>query len=107
MAFTGDALLIRGCGRTDFQEGCSKKLYDSVHRHIFSLPECTNLYPAHDYNGQTVTTVGEEKQFNSRLTKSLEEFIKIMDNLKLEAPQMLGNFLVVHLDELLCGKSFF
>ncbi|XP_017559413.1 persulfide dioxygenase ETHE1, mitochondrial [Pygocentrus nattereri] len=86
MAFTGDALLIRGCGRTDFQQGCSKKLYESVHQKIFTLPGDCLVYPAHDYKGQTLSTVDEEKKFNPRLTKSLEEFVKIMDNLNLPKP---------------------
>ncbi|XP_067456942.1 persulfide dioxygenase ETHE1, mitochondrial isoform X2 [Thunnus thynnus] len=86
MAFTGDALLIRGCGRTDFQQGCPKKLYHSVHQKIFTLPDQCLVYPAHDYLGQTVSTVGEERQFNMRLTKSLEEFVDIMNNLNLKKP---------------------
>ncbi|XP_049321101.1 persulfide dioxygenase ETHE1, mitochondrial isoform X2 [Astyanax mexicanus] len=86
MAFTGDALLIRGCGRTDFQQGCSKKLYESVHQQIFTLPGHCLIYPAHDYKGQTVSSVDEEKKFNPRLTKSLQEFVKIMDNLNLPKP---------------------
>lgn len=86
MAFTGDALLIRGCGRTDFQQGCPKKLYHSVHQKIFTLPDQCLVYPAHDYLGQTVSTVGEERQFNRRLTKSLEEFVDIMNNLNLKKP---------------------
>ncbi|KAM4600758.1 persulfide dioxygenase ETHE1, mitochondrial isoform 1-T3 [Polymixia lowei] len=86
MAFTGDTLLIRGCGRTDFQQGCSKRLYESVHQKIFSLPEQCLVYPAHDYRGQTVSTVGEEREFNPRLTKSLEEFVDIMKNLNLPKP---------------------
>lgn len=90
IAFTGDTLLIRGCGRTDFQEGSSEGLYKSVHTKIFTLPEHYTLYPAHDYKGQTATTVGEEMKFNPRLTKSLEEFIKIMDNLNLPYPEMIG-----------------
>lgn len=86
LAFTGDTLLIRGCGRTDFQEGSSSALYKSVHERIFSLPDNYVLYPAHDYKGQTSTTVGEEKKYNPRLTKNLEEFVKIMDNLNLPYP---------------------
>lgn len=89
MAFTGDALLIRGCGRTDFQQGNSETLYKSVHEQIFSLPAETLLYPAHDYTGQTVTTVEEEKKGNPRLTKALEEFKKIMDDLKLPYPKQI------------------
>ncbi|VEL21901.1 unnamed protein product [Protopolystoma xenopodis] len=66
MAFTGDALLIRGCGRTDFQQGSSDSLYDSVHGRILSLPDEFLLYPAHDYEGRTVTSVAEEKAHNKR-----------------------------------------
>ncbi|XP_063385293.1 persulfide dioxygenase ETHE1, mitochondrial isoform X1 [Cydia fagiglandana] len=93
MAFTGDTLLIRGCGRTDFQEGSSESLYNSVHTKIFTLPEHYTLYPAHDYKGQTATTVGEEKKYNPRLTKNLKEFIKIMDNLNLPYPKMIDKAL--------------
>lgn len=89
MAFTGDALLIRGCGRTDFQQGCAEKLYASVHQKIFTLPDRCLVYPAHDYLGQTVSTVGEERKFNPRLTKSLEEFVNIMKNLNLPKPKKL------------------
>ncbi|CAK1543216.1 unnamed protein product [Leptosia nina] len=89
MAFTGDALLIRGCGRTDFQEGSSQTLYKSVHERIFTLPDHFTLYPAHDYKGLTATSVGEEKKYNPRLTKSLEEFVKIMDNLNLPYPRKI------------------
>ncbi|XP_041981164.1 persulfide dioxygenase ETHE1, mitochondrial isoform X2 [Aricia agestis] len=89
LAFTGDTLLIRGCGRTDFQEGCSETLYNSVHQKIFTLPNHYTLYPAHDYKGVTATTVGEEKKYNPRLTKSLKEFIQIMDNLNLPYPKMI------------------
>ncbi|XP_030068107.1 persulfide dioxygenase ETHE1, mitochondrial [Microcaecilia unicolor] len=89
MAFTGDALLIRGCGRTDFQQGNSRTLYESVHRKIFTLPETCLLYPAHDYTGQSVTTVAEEKRLNPRLTKTMEEFVKIMENLNLPKPHQI------------------
>ncbi|CAH2318749.1 persulfide dioxygenase ETHE1, mitochondrial [Pelobates cultripes] len=89
MAFTGDALLIRGCGRTDFQQGCPSKLYHSVHTQIFSLPSECLLYPAHDYTGQTVTTVEEEKKHNPRLTKSEAEFVNIMNNLNLKKPAQI------------------
>ncbi|KAL2653692.1 hypothetical protein R1flu_021820 [Riccia fluitans] len=88
-AFTGDALLIRGCGRTDFQGGDADQLYKSVHSQIFSLPPETFLYPAHDYKGLMATTVGEEKLYNTRLTKSLEEFKTIMKNLNLAYPKMM------------------
>lgn len=109
LAFTGDALLIRGCGRTDFQQGSASKLYDSVWQEILSLPENFTLYPAHDYKGQrfyvtrvhvftaqltglTKTSVAEEKEFNPRLTKSKEDFIKIMDNLNLPYPKKIGEY---------------
>lgn len=93
IAFTGDALLIRGCGRTDFQEGSPQVLYESVHKKIFTLPEEFRLYPAHDYNGQTETTVGEEKKYNPRLTKSLNEFVDIMNNLNLAYPKFIDKAL--------------
>lgn len=87
--FTGDALLIGGCGRTDFQQGDAGQLYDSIHRQIFSLPDETLIYPGHDYNGHLVSTVGQEKLENKRLggEKSREEFIEIMANLKLAYPK--------------------
>ncbi|XP_054751609.1 persulfide dioxygenase ETHE1, mitochondrial-like [Lytechinus pictus] len=100
MAFTGDAILIRGCGRTDFQEGDSGTLYDSVHGKILSLPPSTRLLPAHDYTGQTMTTVKEELQFNPRLTKTKEEFIKIMHELNLPYPKAIDKALPANL---VCG----
>ncbi|XP_068179610.1 persulfide dioxygenase ETHE1, mitochondrial [Antennarius striatus] len=89
MVFTGDTLLIRGCGRTDFQQGCAKTLYNSVHQKIFTLPDQCLVYPAHDYLGQTASTVSEERKFNPRLTKSLEEFVDIMKNLNLPKPKKI------------------
>ncbi|URD76546.1 hydroxyacylglutathione hydrolase 3, partial [Musa troglodytarum] len=89
MAFTGDALLIHGCGRTDFQGGSSHQLYQSVHSQIFTLPKDTLLYPGHDYKGFTVTTVGEEIVYNPRLTKDEETFKDIMENLNLVYPKMM------------------
>ncbi|KAL7218525.1 hypothetical protein ACSBR2_011730 [Camellia fascicularis] len=89
MAFTGDALLIRGCGRTDFQGGSSEQLYKSVHSQIFTLPKDTLLYPAHDYKGFTVSTVEEELLSNPRLTKDEETFKSIMKNLNLAYPKMI------------------
>ncbi|GLU14692.1 hypothetical protein SLE2022_312470 [Rubroshorea leprosula] len=89
MAFTGDALLIRGCGRTDFQGGSSQQLYKSVHSQIFTLPKNTLIYPAHDYRGFTVSTVEEEMQYNPRLTKDEETFKSIMENLNLSYPKMM------------------
>jgi len=89
MAFSGDALLIRGCGRTDFQQGDAGTLYDSVHSKIFSLPEDTMIYPGHDYKGRNVSTVGEERRFNPRLTKTREEFVKLMSELGLPYPKKI------------------
>eukprot|EP00946_MAST-07B_sp_MAST-7B-sp1_P002446 g2446.t1 len=77
-AFTGDALLIRGCGRTDFQGGDPAQLFDSVWSGIFSLPDATKLWPGHDYTGRTVTTVGEEKRSNPRLTLAKDKFVQLM-----------------------------
>ncbi|TYI86416.1 hypothetical protein E1A91_D04G064100v1 [Gossypium mustelinum] len=89
MAFTRDALLIRGCGRTDFQGGSSQQLYKSVHSQIFTLPKETLLYLAHDYKGFSVTTVGEEMLYNPSLTKDEETFKNIMENLNLAYPKMI------------------
>lgn len=89
--FTGDTLLIRGCGRTDFQQGDSHKLYDSVTRKLFALPEETAVYPGHDYQGRTVSTIGEEQRFNPRLAnKSEAEFVRIMSELNLAAPKKIA-----------------
>lgn len=87
--FTGDAVLVRGCGRTDFQGGDAGKLYDEVHRQIFSLPNSCAIYPAHDYKGFTSSTVEEERSLNPRLTKSRDEFIKIMADLNLPYPKQI------------------
>lgn len=89
MAFTGDALLIRGCGRTDFQHGSSEQLYKSVHSQIFTLPKDTLIYPGHDYKGFSVSTVGEELLYNPRLTKDEETFKNIMANLNLPKPKTI------------------
>lgn len=91
MAFTGDALLIRGCGRTDFQEGDSATLYRNVREKILSLPPDTLLYPGHDYKGRTVTTVEEELRLNPRLgeARSSDDFVEIMNNLKLAHPRKM------------------
>lgn len=89
--FTGDALLIGGCGRTDFQQGDAGQLYDSIHQKIFSLPDDTLIYPGHDYQGNTVSTVGQEKLENKRLgaDRSREAFVEIMANLKLAYPKQI------------------
>jgi glyoxylase-like metal-dependent hydrolase (beta-lactamase superfamily II)/rhodanese-related sulfurtransferase len=91
MAFTGDALLIRGCGRTDFQGGDARTLFRSVREQIFSLPDRCLLYPGHDYRGLTVTSVGEEKLFNPRLAESIGEgdFVGYMTHLGLPHPKQM------------------
>ncbi|XP_054039614.1 persulfide dioxygenase ETHE1, mitochondrial, partial [Rissa tridactyla] len=89
MAFTGDALLVRGCGRTDFQQGCPRTLYRSVHEKIFTLPDSCLVYPAHDYQGHTVSTVGEERRLNPRLTLSPDEFVALMEGLRLPRPRLM------------------
>jgi glyoxylase-like metal-dependent hydrolase (beta-lactamase superfamily II)/rhodanese-related sulfurtransferase len=90
-AFTGDALLIRGCGRTDFQQGSAERLYQSVNEQIFSLPESCLLYPAHDYRGLTATSVGEEKRYNPRLNVHIlrEDFVGYMKHLGLPHPKQM------------------
>jgi sulfur dioxygenase len=88
--FTGDALMVRSCGRTDFQNGDAGALYDAVHAHLFTLPDATRVYPGHDYKGRTVTTVGEEKRHNARLVgRTREEFIQLMGSLGLPPPRLL------------------
>ncbi|MFL6798837.1 MAG: MBL fold metallo-hydrolase [Xanthobacteraceae bacterium] len=88
--FTGDTLLIRGTGRTDFQNGNPRAQYDSIFGRLLQLPEPTLVYPAHDYKGDTVSTIGEEKAFNPRLqVKSIEEYVELMNNLKLGSPKMM------------------
>ena len=91
MAFTGDCLLIRGCGRTDFQQGDPRAMYRSVHTKILSLPEACLLYPGHDYRGLMVTSVGEERRFNPRLGGQLSEddFVGYMRNLGLPHPKQM------------------
>ena len=103
MAFTGDALLIRSCGRTDFQQGDPAQLYHSVHTQIFSLPEATQLYPAHDYNGRTVTSVGEERRFNPRLGGEIaaSDFIGYMRHLGLPHPKKIDSAVPANL---VCGR---
>jgi glyoxylase-like metal-dependent hydrolase (beta-lactamase superfamily II)/rhodanese-related sulfurtransferase len=88
--FTGDALLVRGNGRTDFQEGSAEQLYESICDKLFALPDATLVWPGHDYNGHTVSTIGEEKRFNPRIAgKSRAEFVAVMAALKLPAPRFL------------------
>jgi len=90
-AFTGDALLIRGCGRTDFQQGSAPRLFRSVRERLFSLPDDCLLYPAHDYRGITASSVGEEKKYNPRLAVTIHEgdFVGYMTNLGLAHPKLM------------------
>ncbi len=89
-AFTGDTLLIRGSGRTDFQHGSSDQLYDTLHQKLMTLPADTVVYPGHDYKGFTVSTIGEEKKSNPRINLATREaFVDHMDNLNLPNPKMM------------------
>jgi sulfur dioxygenase len=88
--FTGDTLLIRGTGRTDFQNGDPRAQYESIFGRLLKLPEATLVYPAHDYKGDTVSTIGEEKACNPRLqVKSIDEYAELMNNLKLANPKLM------------------
>ena len=88
--FTGDTLLIRGTGRTDFQNGDARAQYESIFNRLLKLPDETFVYPAHDYKGETVSTIGEERAFNPRLrVKSVAEYEQLMANLHLPNPKMM------------------
>lgn len=91
MVFTGDALLIRGTGRTDFQQGSSATLYESITKKLFTLPSETKVYPGHDYHGHTSSSIEVEKRLNPRIGggRTLEEFTEIMNNLKLALPKKI------------------
>ncbi len=91
VVFTGDILLIHGSGRTDFQSGDAARSYDSITGRLFALPDETLVYPAHDYNGFTCSTIGEEKRFNPRLGggRSREEYIHIMESMDLDKPRLI------------------
>lgn len=103
MAFTGDTLLIRGAGRTDFQQGDASRLFRSVHTQIFSLPDQCILYPGHDYSGRTCTTVAEEKAHNPRLGegKREEDFVGYMENLGLPHPKLIARAVPANMQ---CGR---
>lgn len=102
MVFTGDVLLIRGSGRTDFQGGDPYRSYDSIVNKLFTLEDDTLVYPAHDYKGWTVSSIGEEKRFNPRLAgKSEAEYVEIMNNLKLPDPKMMDAVIPANLA---CGR---
>src|ERR1700730_7734843 len=88
--FTGDTLLIRGTGRTDFQNGSAHAQYDSIFNRLLKLRDETLVFPAHDYKGDTVSTIGEEKRYNPRLqVKSIDEYVELMGNLNLPNPKLM------------------
>ncbi len=93
MAFTGDALLIRGCGRCDFQQGNAHTLFNSITNKIFQLPDGCKIFPGHDYNGRTMSTVAEEKVFNARVGGGASEsdFVGYMDNMQLPHPKLINH----------------
>ena len=100
--FTGDALLIRGCGRTDFQSGSAVTLYESVTQRLFKLPDATFVYPGHDYRGMTVSTIAEEKQWNPRFAGlDINQFVDLMGNLNLPNPRFIMEAVPANLN---CGK---
>lgn len=102
MVFTGDVLLIRGSGRTDFQGGDPRKSYDSIVNRLFALDDETLVYPAHDYKGWTASSIGEEKRFNPRLAgKSEAEYVDIMNNLNLPDPKLMDEAIPANLA---CGS---
>lgn len=103
MVFTGDTLLIRGTGRTDFQNGDAKQLYNSLHNIVLNLPDHTWVYPGHDYKGWTRSTILEEKNHNPRLQiKNIDDFKQHMDTLNLPNPKMMDIAVPANLK---CGKS--
>ncbi len=87
--FTGDALLIDGCGRTDFQGGDAGRLYDSITQRLFTLPDDTKVYPGHDYHGRISSTILEQKTKNPRLTQTREAFVDLMQHLDLPKPKRI------------------
>src|SRR5947207_397116 len=88
--FTGDTLLIRGTGRTDFQNGDARQQYESIFNRLLKLPDETLVFPAHDYKGDTVSTIGEERRCNPRLqVKSVDDYVQLMNNLNLPNPKMM------------------
>jgi len=101
--FTGDTLLIRGTGRTDFQNGDARAQYDSLFNKLLKLPEETLVYPGHDYKGWTVSTIGEEKRYNPRLqAQSVDAYVNIMNNLNLPNPKYMD---VAVPANLACGRT--
>jgi sulfur dioxygenase len=110
--FTGDTLLIRGTGRTDFQNGDPRAQYESIFGRLLKLPEATLVYPAHDYKGDTVSTIGEEKAYNPRLqVRSIDEYVALMNNLNLPNPKMMdvaipANMKVGYLQEEIANRGW-
>jgi glyoxylase-like metal-dependent hydrolase (beta-lactamase superfamily II) len=102
IVFTGDALLIRGCGRTDFQAGDAGRLYDSIYNKLFTLPDETIVYPGHDYRGFRCSTIGEEKAHNPRLgnNRPKQEFVDLMNSLELDPPKKIAEAVPGNLE---CG----
>jgi glyoxylase-like metal-dependent hydrolase (beta-lactamase superfamily II) len=100
--FTGDTLLIRGTGRTDFQNGDPAAQYDSLFNKLLRLPEQTQVYPAHDYNGQTVSSIGEEKRLNPRLqVKSKQAYVDLMNDMDMDPPRLIDVAVPANLS---CGR---
>jgi sulfur dioxygenase len=103
MAFTGDALLVRGCGRTDFQNGDARTLFRSVRAELFALPDRCLIYPGHDYRGLTATSIGEEKLYNPRLAEGIgeQDFVGYMTHLGLAHPKQMEEAVPANM---LCGR---
>lgn len=101
--FTGDTLFIRGCGRTDFQGGSAHSLFQSIKNKIYTLPDSTKIYPGHDYNGVSFSTVTEEKKYNPRIAEltTEDQFVQIMGDLKLAPPKKIHEALPANLK---CGQ---
>src|SRR4029453_2789526 len=110
--FTGDTLLIRGTGRTDFQNGDPRAQYASLFGRLLKLPDDTLVYPAHDYKGDTVSTIGEEKAFNPPLrVKWVEDYVPLMENLNLPNPKMMdvptpANMRIGLAQQIVAGKGW-
>ena len=104
MLFTGDTLFIRGCGRTDFQQGDPKQLFESISQKLYCFPDETRVFPGHDYQGRSSSTIGEEKRFNPRIhsEQTQEEFVRIMNSLNLKRPAKIDEAVPANLS---CGMS--
>eukprot|EP01067_Filipodium_phascolosomae_P006934 Filipodium_phascolosomae@DN532_c0_g1_i1.p1 len=97
--FTGDALFVNGCGRTDLPGGCAETLYNSINREIFALPEACTIYPAHDYKGNLCSSVGMEKRYNPRTNLGKAGFVEFMNNLKLQLPQKVEEAVRMNMED--------